>query len=125
MHRTRSDLSSLPHFAGDSPILQRNTVSLPLAKVFRNLSLCLKFEKFTKQFLPILVIPVFAAYSFLLPFFTFFMISLKVAELHEPIRHRFGSHLCFLIVNEKSQKQNKAKTPMRVLSYNKQKWLTC
>ena len=32
-----SDLSSLPHFAGDSRILKRNVFSLPHAKIFRNL----------------------------------------------------------------------------------------
>ena len=61
-----------------------------------------------------LVIPVFAAYCFLFLFSTFFVVSLKLPKLHEPIRHRFGSHLCFVICNEKSEKPNKAKTPIKI-----------
>ena len=94
-----TDLSSLPHFAGDSRILKRNVVSLPHANIFRNLphfsfcnyfsSICLKFGKFSN-------IPVFAVYSFLLLFFPFFGI---------PDSTQFWQPSLFFFYDGESQKQ--------------------
>ena len=85
---------------------------------------CLKFEKNAEIVFACACYSSICSLFFFIAFFHFFCGIPEATKAHEPIRHRFGSHLCFLLCNEKSEKQNKAKTPMRALSYSIQRWLT-
>ena len=94
-----------------SRILEENVVSLPHANILRNLphfSFCDYFSSIlSKNWKFSLITFTSACYSsicnsFLLRFFHIFLASMKLPELREPIRHRFGSHLCFLLCDGES-----------------------
>ena len=60
-------------------------------------------------------IPVLVVYSFFIDFFFFSVVSLKLPELHEPIRHCFASQLCFSSAMENLRSKIKLKSPIHAL----------
>ena len=127
------NLSSLPHFAGDSRILKRNTVSLPHAKSSRNLphlSFCNCFssiiilEKFLYEFYQCLLFQYLYFILFLLRFSFLFWYPWSCLSCMNQFDTVSQAIFVFSSAMENLRNKIKLKSPMHTLSFSKKRWLS-